>query len=114
MCGIACFISTELKPDPLDFTWIDDNAEALRRAADSDDLHLAETAVTDLSQRFEDLMSFDLHYRICIDKAFRRQLEGMLESLKTLSTRTEAILIRERTDRVERLNETPARLPVAA
>lgn len=106
MCGIACFISTELKPDLLDFTWIDDNAEALRRAADSDDLHLAETAVTNLSQRFEDLMSFDLHYRICIDKAFRRQLEGMLESLKTLSTRTEAILIRERTDRVERLNET--------
>lgn len=107
MCGIASFLSNRKWLETPDTAWLFALETAFADIRDTPDLLRAAAPLSDLADRFHDLMSFGLHMRLVADPATRRALESVRDTIRNLRNAA-AVKLEQgpRTDELEGLRES--------
>ncbi len=85
MCGIAGFVSNNIWKTGSDTKWVDELlADFESCSVNSKSLEQLARPIDVLTWRFEDLMSFDLHFELVQSEVFRNKLERMALALEKI------------------------------
>ncbi|WP_243545230.1 SIS domain-containing protein [Pseudodesulfovibrio tunisiensis] len=106
MCGIASFLSNRRWSESQDLSWLDTLANGLNTAAECTDTLEACTPLSALAERFQELMSFDLHMELMENGERMAQVTALRDDLRRLRNTT-ALRLEQgpRTDDLEALRE---------
>jgi len=108
VCGIAGFVSNTLWDRDIDLEWIDAATEMLESAAGgiAEALDAVDRSLSLLASKFDDLMSFALHYRLMVGGPMLSHVKRVSRALEKTQHALES-LVRDRgpSEQLERLIE---------